>query len=187
MQFSRIAAAFCFAALFAARAHAGPISPLLEGEFDFVSPDDPEHNGCQMLVDGGGFVVHGGVDGLDQSLALVTVLYGTAEPTSVSRTEDKLAIKQSEFATLSMTVGATTPFTNLPLEKCAVTSSFSKSKAKGSVSLSCKGDNLSDLLSPSQIASVQQALAGLHKVKLKVTSALTKWSLSIVCAGQWQP
>jgi hypothetical protein len=187
MQFLRIATALCLVTFFGARAQAGPTSPLLEGEFDFASAEDLSHNVCTMLVDGGGFVADGGVNSVDDAFQSVSINYSTAQPTSITRSSDKLAIKQSEFATLSVTVGAATPFTNLPIEKCSVTSSFSKSKVKGSVSLGCKGDNLSDLLSADQIASVQQAMAKLKRVKFKVSAALTKWSLSVVCAGELQP
>ena len=188
MRFTPLAVPLCLtAALLAARASAGPISPLLEGSFAFASANDVDRSWCLIEVDGGGFVADGEVSSVDDSLTTVTVVYTTAEPTSISRTMDKLAIKQSEFAQLSVSVGASNPLVHVPIEKCSISSSFSESKSKGSVSLHCKGDDLSGLLSTPHIASVQQAMAGLRDVTFKVTSLGTKWSLSIACAGAWQP
>jgi hypothetical protein len=186
MRLTSIAVFLCLGAtLLAGRAEAdAPMTPLIEGDFSFLSSNDPDHTSCQLFVAGQGFVADGSVTSVDDAHASVGVSFNTVEPTSITRTSDKLAINQSKFAALSMAFsGSGSPLVHAPIEKCSVTRALSASKSKASVSLRCKGDDLSDLLSADQIASLKQALANLPDVKFKVNSLGTVWSLSITCAG----
>jgi hypothetical protein len=185
MRFSRMASAVsvCIgAALLAARAQAAPVSPLLEGSFDLQSGDDSIQ--CSLGANSGTFYALAEVQGLDTGGLGVEVAFNTPQPTSASRGTDKLSVKQSQFAALSVLITGHFVVSNVPIEKCSVNGSFTKHKAQGAVSVRCKGDDLSALLSADYIASLKTAMQRKH-VKLTVDKANAKWSLSIDCSGAW--
>ena len=110
MRFSRMASAVpvCIdAALLAARALAlPPISPLIEGDFLADSSDDVGNNFCIMGVDSANFSAYNEVHGPGTGGEDVSVAVNAAQPTSTSRGPDKLSVKQSQFAVLTVTINA---------------------------------------------------------------------------------
>ena len=161
------------------RAFAGPVSPLLEGDFLFESEID--HNECEVRVLGGRFEVSGAVTGGAGDF----VTYDTVQPTSVSRSAKQVSIKQNQFVSVNFDIGGT-PHT-FPIEKCSASGSFTHATGRGTVSLSCKGDDLSAMLNSDEITAVKTAMTGRDHVKFKVDSQGRKWSLSVVCAAIYQP
>jgi hypothetical protein len=190
MRFSRIASAVpvCIgAALLATRALAlPPISPLLEGDFLADSSDDVGNNFCIMGVDSGNFSAYSSVHGPGTGGEDVSVAVNAAQPTSTSRGTDKLSVKQSQFAMLTVYFNAVVGVTDLPIEKCSMNGTFTKHNAHEAVSARCKGDDLSALFSTDQITSLKTAMQRKH-IKLTVDKAHAKWSLSIDCNGTWFP
>jgi hypothetical protein len=189
MHFTRIAAAVSLglgAALLAAPALAGPVSPLIEGNFIIESSDDIGHNLCSLTVYGSAFNAHGDIQGEGTGGEPVAVVLNTMQPTSVTRSTDKLSVKQSQFAALSADFNGAIVVSNVPIEKCSVSGSFTKHNGHGAVSVRCKGDDLSALLSADQITSLRTAMQRKH-VKFTVDQANAKWSLSTDCKGTWFP
>jgi hypothetical protein len=174
------------AALLAARALADPVSPLLDGNFFVHSSDDLDNNQCIISATSGDFGAYESVHSPGTGGEDVGVVVFTPQPTSTSRGTDKLSVKQSQFALLTIYFDLATPVSEMPIEKCSVSGSFSKHKAQGGVSVRCKGDNLSVLLSAHQITSLKTAMQRKH-IKLTVDKANAKWSLSIDCNGAWFP
>jgi hypothetical protein len=129
---------------------------------------------------------HGEIQGVGTGDEQVIVVVNTLQPTSTSRGTDKLSVKQSQFAVLSAIFNGAGVLSNVPIEKCSVNGSFTKHKAQGAVSVRCKGDDLSALLSADQITSLKTAMQRKH-VKLTVDKANAKWSLSMDCSGAWFP
>jgi hypothetical protein len=182
-----LAAPMAFVAA-AARVEAALIStPLIEGEFIWEPSDDIDHEACTISVDGGSFSAQVAIDSLDGSMQEVSLSFDTLQPTSVTRGSDKLAVKQSQWVSLTLAIGGSQVLGQIPVEKCSLSSSFGLARSKGVATLSCKGDDLSQLLGPSAIGSVKSAMANLKHVKFKVDAARKKWSLSTACAGVFTP
>lgn len=189
MRFTRLATAVSLglgAGLLASRAQAGPVSPLLEGTFFINSSDDVDNNLCALTAYASSFNAHGEITGEGTGGDRVIVVVNTPQPTSTSRGTDKLSVKQSQFAVLSAFFEGAFVLTNVPIEKCSVNGSFTKHAARGSVSVRCKGDDLSALLSADQITSLRTAMQRKH-IKFTVDQADAKWSLSMDCKGAWSP
>jgi hypothetical protein len=182
-----LAAVIVFVAI-AARVDAALVStPLIEGDFIWEPSDDFDHEACTIFVDGGSFSAQVALDSLDDSMQEVSLNFDTLQPTSVTRSSDKLAVKQSQWVSLTVDIGGLQVLGQAPIEKCSLSSSFARAKSRGVTTLSCKGDDLSQLLSQSAIGSVKSAMPLLKHVKFKVDSALKKWSLSTTCAGVFTP
>jgi hypothetical protein len=172
----------------AARVDAALVStPLIEGDFIWQPSDDFDHEACTIFVDGGSFSAQVAIDSLDDSMQEVSLSFDTLQPTSVTRGSDKLAVKQSQWVSLTVGIGGSPVLGQTPIEKCSLSSSFGLAKSKGVATLSCKGDDLSQLLTLSTIGSVKSAMANLKHVKFKVDAARKKWSLSTTCAGVFTP
>ena len=189
MRFSRIASAvpaFIGAALLAARALALPISPLIEGDYLVNSSDDVSNHLCIVGVDSANFSAYDEVHGPGTGGEAVYVSVNAGQPTSTSRGADKLSVKQSQFAWLTISFGAAQAISDRPIEKCSVNGSFTKHNVHEAVSARCKGDDLSALLSADQIDSLKTAMQRKH-VKLMVDKMNAKWSLSLDCSGTWFP
>jgi len=176
--------------LWAAPAHAGPVSPLLEGFFDVSDePNSAYLNGCFVGSDTGSdagfFDVGGQVGGVGTGGQSITISYDAPQPTSASRSTAKIAVKQSQFATLRVVGGAPGAFDTgtLTVAKCKVNGSVNGTKLTGSVSASCGGNDAFAPLTADQGASVVAAFAGSKHIKVKIDASTGKWSLSIKCKG----
>ncbi|HTO54713.1 MAG TPA: hypothetical protein VMR50_15115 [Myxococcota bacterium] len=166
---------------------AGAATPLLEGEFLWEPADEVDHVSCLLLVDGGSFEARLDLQNLDASKLVVGLSFDAVQPTSVSRGEDKVSVKESRFVSMSVSVDHVPLVMGNRVANCALGASFTSSTSKGTSALSCKGDDLSLLLNDDQIASVQSALASLKHVKFKVDSDHHKWSISSQCSGTFVP
>ena len=161
-------------------------SPLVDGFFFIAGgdPNDPNDNTCGVGVNGGVFAAYGDVSGVGTGTQVVKISYNTPQPTSTNRSGTKISVKQNKFSTLNILLdGVSATGGPVSVEKCSVTGSVNSSKLTGSVSTSCKTDTLFALLTPAQIASVQQAFTGNKNVKIKVNTNASKGSLSIKCKG----
>jgi hypothetical protein len=169
-------------ALFAQTARAGVVtSPLAEGFWFIENANDPNGNTCEVGVDGTDFEAFGDVSGTAQATA-VDVTYDTLQPTSTSRNEKSISVKQSSFSTLNVLFDGVTVSGNVAVQKCSVSGSVNTVKATGSTSVSCSGNSITDLLTVNDVAIVQAALDGKPNVKFKVNNN-GKWSLTIKCKG----
>jgi hypothetical protein len=173
----------CAVAFLAARAAIAQ-SSLLEGDFTIAGND--LNVGCEIDADGGTFDASGFVSGIGTGGELIALMYDSPQPTAVSRSSDKVTVKQSHFATFSVAFQNQGDLGLTELEKCSVSGSLSLGKTSGAVSFSCGGDDISQLLDPDHVASLQTALAGRKGLKFKV-NAKGKWSLSIACSGEEHP
>ena len=170
-------------ALFAQTARAGGFgTPLAEGFWFIQDSKDPNQNTCEVGVSGTEFEAFGDVTGTAQKTA-VDVSYDTLQPTGTSRNQKSISVKQGSFSTLNVLFNGTTVSGNVPVEKCSVNGSVNTVKATGSTSVSCKGDNITDLLSADEATTVEAALSGIPGVKFKVNVNNGHWSLSIKCKG----
>jgi len=191
MRVNRIALAIAMCAgvaLFAARAQAGTTSDLAEGFYDIA--DDPNNaalNNCFVGSDFGFFETGGTVTGAGTGGQAISIDYDTPQPTNVSHSSKKIAVKQSTFSTIRIIGGAggagtfNTGF--IPVTKCSVNGSVNVSKLTGSVGTDCNGSDLFSVLTADQAASVQTAFANNKRVKFKYNANNGKASLTIHCKG----
>jgi hypothetical protein len=187
-KFIRIVGALLVVGLVAARAEAALVTtPLIEGDFIWEPGDDFDHEACTIFVDGASFSARVAIDSVDDSMQEVALSFETQQPTNITRGTDKLAVRQGQWVSMGVQIGGADILVQVPIEKCSLSASFGLSKSRGVTSLSCKGDDLSQLLSPTNIASVTSAMATRKHVKFKVDSARKKWSLSTACAGVFTP
>jgi hypothetical protein len=116
----------------------------------------------------------------------VTVQYDTPQPTSVSRNDNKIAVKQNKWSTLRAIGGAggagAFDSGNVVIEKCSVSGSVNVSKASGSVSVSCGGSSAFAGLTVDELGSIQAAFNKAKNIKFTVNSA-GKWSFKVTCKG----
>ena len=188
MRMTKTALAFSLVAglaLFAQTARAGTSSDLAEGFWAITNTNDPNNNFCEVGSDGGFFETFGSIFGSAQKTS-VEVRYDTPEPTSVSRNSKKIAVKQSQFATLNVLFNGTSVSGGTrTVQKCKVSGSVNTTtgKEKGSVSVGCSGSDITDVLSANDATLVQSAFSGAPGVKFKVNINNGKWSLSIKCKG----
>jgi activator of HSP90 ATPase len=115
---------------------------------------------------------------------IVRISYDTPNPTSTSRSEKQVSVKQNKFSTLEIRFdGVTATGGPVSVEKCSINGSANAVKLTGSVSANCSTDTLFALLTPAEIASIQAAFNGNKRVKLKVNANTLKGSVSIKCSG----
>jgi len=159
-------------------------STLVDESLFIESTTEPVNNTCEVGANGGKFEAAGDVRGVCTAGQAVRISYDTPQPTSASRSDKKVSVKQSKFSTLDVLFDGTSA-TGGPVivEKCSVKGSANAVKLTGSVSVKCKTDSLFALLTANQIASIQTAFNGNKKVKFKVTGNASKASLSISCSG----
>ena len=171
-------------ALLAGRAHAGFSTPFVDTTF-FIANDanDPNANFCEVGANGPNFGVNGTVAGTAQAVA-VSVDYFTFQPTSASRSSNKVSVKQGTFSALTFHFDATAVTTSI--EKCSISGSVNrkKSPAQGSASVNCKGDNVFGVLTSNQVAQLQAAFDGNKNVKVKVNTNKGHASITIKCKGE---
>jgi hypothetical protein len=171
-------------AVLAGRAQ-GATTDLIDGSFNIVSSQEPNTQTlCVVSAEGDTFEVSGTAAGNDGMQAVV-VSYDTPQPTSVSRKNQTASIKQSSFSFLSFKFGAAAAITGIA-QKCSVTGSVNTKKANGSITVSCKTDNLFGLLTANEATSLQTAFANSTTVKVKLNSK-GAGSLTIKCKGPFGP
>jgi hypothetical protein len=159
-------------------------SPLVDNLFFIQSSDDPDDNVCEIGVIGGTFELFGSVDGVGTDEEDVRIAYAAPQPTKASRSEKKVDVAQSKFATLDVLFdGASATGGPVIVEKCKVKGSVKATKLEGKVSVSCKLDSLLPRLSEDQITSLVAAFGGGSDVKVKVNSDASKGSVAIRCKG----
>ena len=154
---------------------------MAEGFWFIEDSKDPNGNACEVGVDGTDFEAFGQVTGTGLKTG-VDVTYDTLQPTSASRNDKSISVKQGSFSTLNVLFDGVTVSGNVAVQKCSVSGSVNTVKATGSTSVSCSGDSITDVLTANQIGIVQAALDGKPNVKFKVNSN-GKWSLKIKCKG----
>ena len=187
-KFAVIASIAAGMAFVGSRAEAGSITiPILNLPYQITSSNDPNTNTC--FVDGVDreFDSGGSVTGTGTATDTVRVDYDTGRPTNTSRSSAKTNVKQSSFATLSVTITNSTSGNNvatgpIPIDKCSVSGSVNASKMTGSVSASCSGSNIFGTLTANQVTSIQAAFNGNKTVTFK-GNGTGKWSLKVKCSG----
>ena len=170
----------------ASQAGAGTPSTLAEGFWNIAGTTTAPatNNICTTGSDGGFFETFGLVEGSGTGGQIITLQYDTPQPTSVSRNDKKIAVKESSFSTLRAIGGAPAAFDtdDIVIEKCSVSGSVNTTKLTGSVSVSCSGTSLFGGVTADQAVSIQAAFNGAKNIKFKVNSN-GKWSLKITCKG----
>jgi tRNA threonylcarbamoyladenosine modification (KEOPS) complex Pcc1 subunit len=139
------------------------------------------------VFDGTEFFVEGEAGGTGTDGDFVEIRYFTGRPTNVNADDQQGRVRQSEFSTLEFAIDSEVPERDLDLsivpEKCSVDGKINDPKAKGSVTVSCSGDDIFAEISASQLASLQAAFSSTRNVKIKVKSDGSKGSLRITLKG----
>jgi hypothetical protein len=160
-----------------------PASTLSDGFFFIESTNDPNNNNCEVGANGGEFEAFGDIRGVGTADQPVRIHYDAPQPTSASRSDKKISVKQNKFSTLDIFFDGTSATGGpVSVEKCSVDGSANTAMLTGLVSVNCKADALFALLTANQIASMQTAFSGNPKVKISINKK-SKGSLSIRCGG----
>lgn len=160
------------------------ISALVDDFYAIESNNDPNDNTCEVGADGNEFQAFGAVNGSGTGGEAVRITYNTPQPTSATRSETKLTVKQSSFSLVDIRLhGVSATGGPIVVEKCSIDGSVDTKKLTGSVSANCKTDDLFTLLTANQIASILTAFNGNKDVKVKVNTDTLKGSISIKCSG----
>ena len=161
------------------------VSTLVNNFYFIESSNDPNNNTCEVGVSGGRFEAFGDVVGVGTAGQIVRISYDTPNPTSASRNDKQVTVKQNKFSTLQIRFdGVSATGGPVSVENCSVNGSANAVKLTGSVSANCSTDTLFALLTPNQIGSVLAAFNGNKKVKVKVNTNSLKGSISISCSGE---
>lgn len=172
----------------ASHAVAGTSSTLADGGFGITGTTSAPatSNTCAVIGAGSEFFVDGTIQGAGTGGQVITVSFDTPQPTSVSRNDNKIAVKENNWSTLQAIGGAggAGAFNSgtLVIQKCDVNGSVNVKKSSGNVSVGCSGTSAFAGLTADQVASVQAAFNKAKNIKFKVNSS-GKWSLSIKCNG----
>jgi hypothetical protein len=170
-------------AFFAQSAHAGAASPLADGFWVIENANDPNNNTCETGSDGSFFETFGSVFGSAQKTA-VEVRYDTPQATSASRNQKSISAKQGSFSTLNVLFnGTTVSGGDVVIQKCSVSGSVNTVKATGSCSVSCSGDDITQVLDANEATLTESAFASTPNVKFKVNVNNGHWSLKIKTKG----
>jgi len=139
---------------------------------------------CTVSVSGGDFAVSGDVLGIGTAGSAVRIHYDAPRPTSANRSDKSLFVLQRRFTTIDIFFDEVSA-TGGPMlvEKSSVKGHVNVVKLTGSVSETCRLDDVLSLLSQDQIASIEAAFDGNDDVKVQINSAATKGTLSIRCNG----
>jgi hypothetical protein len=166
--------AACLCAGFTAAAppaHAGAGNPRLDGSF--VIEDGNQVDLAVFEVDGTSFDVLGSVVGLGTNGDEVEISFFTPQPSSVSATDRKAAVRQKRFSRLVITIESEIPERDLDLtlnpEQCDVNAKLKADVGTGSVTVSCSADNLYVAISPEELESIQTAFESDTRVKIEVS------------------
>lgn len=170
-------------AFFAQSARAGAASPLAEGFWIIDNTNDPNNNTCETGSDGGFFETFGLILGSAQKTN-VEVQYDTPQPTSTSRNQKSIKSKQGSFSTLNVLFdGVTVSGGDVVIEKCSVSGEVNTVKGTGSCSVSCSGDDITQVLDANEATLVQSAFDQAPNIKFKVNVNNGHWSLKIKTKG----
>jgi hypothetical protein len=160
------------------------VSALINNFYSIESKNDPINNTCEVGVNGGEFEAFGDVKGDGTAGQAVRIHYNAPNPTSTSRSESKVSVKQSKFSTLEFFFdGESATGGPVVVEQCSINGSADGAKLSGSVSANCKTDNVFALLTANQVASIRTAFNGNKDVKVNVNTNTLKGSLQIRCSG----
>jgi hypothetical protein len=191
MRVIRIVAVSSFIAglsLGALPAAAGSPSTLADGGFGITGTTSAPatSNTCAVIGAGSEFFVDGSIVGAGTAGQVITINFDTPQPTSVSRNDNKISVKENNWSTLQAVggTGGAGIFNSgtQVIQKCDVNGSVNTKKSTGSVNVSCGGSSLFGGITADQAASIQAAFNKAKNIKFKVNSN-GKWSLSIKCNG----
>jgi hypothetical protein len=181
---SVLAAALC-GGLFLAASDAS--AQRLDGVFVVLGDNEPQEDVAFVSLLGTEFVVDGRLEGVGTDGDDVEIDYFTDTPTRIDVDDEQGRVQQNRFSTLQILIDSDVPERNLNLlirpEKCSIDAKVNVPKAKGSVTVSCSGDDIFAGVSASQLASIQAAFANAKNVKIKVNSDGSKGSLVIKLKG----
>ena len=186
MRVTKTALAFSLVAgmaLFAQSARAGFATPLAEGFWIINNTNDPNNNVCETGVNGTDFETFGSLFGTAQATN-VELRYDTPQPTNVTRNQKSINTNQGSFSTLNVLFnGTTVSGGSVPVQKCSVKGSVNTVKATGSCSVSCSGNDITQILSANDATLVESAFSASPNVKFKVNINNGHWSLTIKTKG----
>ena len=159
-------------------------SPLFDGFVFIESSDDPNSNTCGLGMSGGQSAVYGDIRGLGTDDEEVVISYNAPQPTSSRRSDTKVSVAQSQFATFDIRFDGVSA-TNGPVavERCSIKGSADTDKATGTVSANCKSFALETALSEADVASIETAFGSDRNVRLRANRDSTIGSISITCRG----
>jgi hypothetical protein len=159
----------------------------LDGTFAIVDDSEPSEDFAYVVLVGTDFYVDGLVQGVGTDGDAVEIGYITETPTRVDVDDAQGRVRQHRFSTLAIEIESEVLERNVDLsispEKCSIDGKVNVPKAKGSVTVSCSGDDIFAELSANQLASIQAAFANSTNVKIKVNSDGSKGSLRITLKG----
>ena len=161
------------------------VDELIDGQFQANDADEPQIS-CMVRGEGNDFSAQGQISGFDAHGFGSILAFNARQPTGVIRTEKKLSVRQTEWASVLFSSNSVTQLSGI-LPKCTANAVFSTPSLRVTASFSCKGEDLSLLLSDDSIANLASTVNGSKHAKLHVDAHHKKWQLSLTCNGPAGP
>jgi hypothetical protein len=159
----------------------------LDGTFFIIGDDETTEFGASLVLLGTTASVEGEVVGTGTDGDFVEIGVFTDLPTSMNADDKQARVRQSRFSTISIFIDSDDPTRDLELtlnpDKCSIDGKVNAPKAKGSVTVSCSGEDIYSDISATQEASIQAAFANTKVVKIKINSDGSKGSIQIKLTG----
>jgi hypothetical protein len=168
-------------ALLASAAAAGPVDPLLEGDFDATDATESQIT-CRVAAEGTTFHGQGQVSGVDAHGFGSILAINVTQPTSTLRSATKIVVRQSQFADILFSSNAMTQLSGI-LPKCTANAVYNAPSKRVTAFFSCRGDDLSLLMDDPSIENLATTVSGLKHAKFHVDAQHKKWQLLLLCSG----
>lgn len=161
------------------------VDELIDGDFQAADADEPQIT-CHVSGEGTAFFAQSQISGVDAHGFGSILAFTIRQPTAVIRTEKKLSVRQTEWASVLFSSNTVTQLSGI-MPKCSASAAFNAPTHRVTAFFSCKGEDLSLLLSDDSIANLAATVAGSRHAKLHVDAMHKKWQLSLACDGPLLP
>jgi hypothetical protein len=161
------------------------VDELIDGQFQATDAGESQIT-CTVIGEGDSFSAQAQISGLDAHGFGSLLVFNTHQPTAVMRTEKKLSVRQSEWAGVLFSSEDVTQLSGI-MPQCMGNAALIAPAHRITAFFSCKGDDLSVLMSDDGIANLAATVAGSKHAKFHTDAHHKKWQLSLACDGPFEP